>query len=44
MNENKAPGLDGITSKSLEAGALTICDSLAKVMNTSISTGKYIND
>ncbi len=44
MNENKATGLDGITSKSLKAGAPAICESLAKMMNASISTGKYIND
>ncbi len=44
MSANKATGIDVITSRSLKAGAPVICDSLAFIMNLSISTGIFIND
>ncbi len=44
MNANKATGIYGITSRSLKASAPVICDSLAFIMNLSISTGSFIND
>ncbi len=44
MSANKATGIDGITSRSLKACAPVICDSVAFIMNLSISTGIFIND
>ncbi len=44
MSATTATVIDGITSHYLKAGALIICDSLAYIMNLSISTGLIIND
>ncbi len=44
MSANKATGIDGITSHCLKAGAPVICDSLAFIINLSISTRLFIND
>ncbi len=38
MCENKATGINRITSRSLKADAPVICDSLAFIRNLSIST------
>ncbi len=44
MSANKATGIDGITPRSLKAGAPVICNSLVFIMNLSIYTGIFIND
>ncbi len=44
MSANKATGIDGITSRSLKAGAPVLCNSLAFIKNLSIYTGIFIND
>ncbi len=44
MSANKATGKEGITSRSLKAGAPVICDSLAFIMNLSIYTEIFVND
>ncbi len=44
LSANKAIGIDGITSRSLKTGAPVICDSLAFIINLSISTEIFIND
>ena len=44
MKPTKATGLDGITARSLRAGAPVIYQSLTTVMNISIQSGIFIND
>ena len=43
MDPHKATGLDGISSRSLKSGAPCIYMSLTKVLNLSITTGKFID-
>ncbi len=44
ISANKGTGIDGITSRSLKACAPVICDSLAFIMNLSISIESFIDD